>query len=65
MKKLFKPLNDWYDSLKEPWRLLVLMTMTVIWSGGISLNAAHRHPIIAVIAVFVLFFQTFWGLSRN
>lgn len=43
-------MNAWYDSLKEPWRLLLFMALILP-----LILVSNTHPYLAVVGILVLF----------
>jgi hypothetical protein len=57
---MFKRLNRWYDSLKEPWRFGVLALLVSVYSIGL-----YSHNLIGMtIGALTLLFTCTWGISR-
>lgn len=70
LRKTFRRLNGWIDSLLEPWRRIVVATIAVGWF--VPILGWHvpfgeppmQHPILAYVGLGWLLFVGLWGLSR-
>lgn len=57
---MFDRLNEWYDTLPEPYRFLTFVLPLIISLSGISCP----HGYINTPSGLIFMLMVFWGLSR-
>lgn len=62
---MLRKLEDWYNNLQEPYRLLMCMAMIMCWNLPITFGLQYGMPILVAVGFIWLVMMLAWGIWRH